>query len=167
MKNNFLYYVEGETEVTLVKALKEKYIQSGKIIKKNLVSSVVSKLELRTITPNTIVVIVIDTDIDKVDIFDKNIMELKKSKHIKKIVTILQINKLEDELLYSTNIKDIIFFLPSRSKSDFKRDFCRCTNIGAKLESHGFDINKIWSREAGNKFSKYSNDSDYIKLKSD
>ena len=70
----------------------------------------------------TNVVLVYDTDIDKTDILDKNIKQLKSSKHIKRIICIPQVLNLEDELVSATSVRQVIEILGSRTITDYKRD---------------------------------------------
>ena len=84
---------------------------------------------MRTLERETIVVLVFDTDIEKIDILDKNIELIKNSNNVRDIIYILQIKNLEDELVYSTKIKKIKDLLESKSDKDFKRDFISCNNL--------------------------------------
>lgn len=79
-------------------------------------------------------------------------------------LTILKI--FEDELLRSTNAKNIIEITKSKSKSDFKRDFCKLDNNCRKaLERHNFNIDKFWVNKPNNKFSFVDQLSHIIKIK--
>ena len=69
----------------------------------------------------TNVVLIYDTDIDKTDILDKNINQLKSSKHIKRIICIPQVLNLEDELVSATSVRQVIEILGSRTLTDYKR----------------------------------------------
>ena len=157
------YFVEGENERKLIETIKNKYLYSGKIKVMNTIQNKVSKSILRTLERETIVVLVFDTDIEKVDILDENIKIIKNSNNVRDIICIPQIKNLEDELIYSTNITKIIDLLESKSKKDFKNDFNNCKNLIKKLEDKEFKISKIWSREAVDIFKKYKNEA--IKIK--
>ena len=111
----------------------------------------------------TNVVLIYDTDIDKTDILDKNINQLKSSKHIKRIICIPQVLNLEDELVSATSVRQVIEILGSRTLTDYKRDLIRCSNLDKKLNEKNFDISKLWSKESPESFSKYGNDSIIIK----
>ena len=62
---------------------------------------------MRTLDSNTIVILVYDTDIAKLDILDENVKLILKNKNVKAIVFIPQIFSIEDELVYSTDIKKL------------------------------------------------------------
>jgi len=158
------YFVEGKNERKLIETIKNKYLYSGKIKVMNTIQNKVSKSILRTLERETIVVLVFDTDIEKVDILDENIKIIKNSNNVRDIICIPQIKNLEDELIYSTNITKIIDLLESKSKKDFKNDFNNCKNLLKKLEEKDFKISKLWSREAKNIYKKYENKSKEIKL---
>ena len=112
---------------------------------------------MRTLDSNTIVILVYDTDIAKLDILDENVKLILKNKNVKAIVFIPQIFSIEDEFVYSTDIKKIEDLLDSKSKREFKVDFNNCSNLLEKLLKKGFDIDRIWSRNPDRLFSKYSN----------
>ena len=71
----------------------------------------------RTLERETTVVLVFDTDVEKVNILDENIKIIKNSNNVRDIICIPQIKNLEDELIYSTNITKIIDLLESKSKN--------------------------------------------------
>ncbi|ALF18675.1 hypothetical protein [Fusobacterium animalis] len=158
------YFVEGENERKLIETIKNKYLYSGKIKVMNTIQNKVSKSILRTLERETIVVLVFDTDVEKVDVLDENIKIIKNSNNVRDIICIPQIKNLEDELVYSTKIKKIKDLLESKSDKDFKRDFISCNNLIKKLEEKEFKISKLWSREAKNIYKKYENKSKEIKL---
>lgn len=158
------YFVEGENERKLIETIKNKYLYSGKIKVMNTIQNKVSKSILRTLEREIIVVLVFDTDVEKIDILDKNIELIKNSNNVRDIIYILQIKNLEDELVYSIKIKRIKDLLESKSDKDFKRDFISCNNLIKKLEEKEFKISKLWSREAKNIYKKYENKSKEIKL---
>ena len=164
-KNRIFYYiVEGENEKKFIEIIKEKeYIPSGKIRVFNVIQNKISTTFLRTLDSNTIVILVYDTDIVKLDVLDENIKLILKNKNVTDIIFIPQILCIEDELVYSTDIKKIEELLDSKSKREFKADFNNCSNLLEKLLKKGFDINKIWSRNSDGEFSKYQNSSQKIK----
>lgn len=161
MKNNSIYYfVEGENEKTLVKTLKNKYIIAGKIKIHNVINKKISNFILRDISHNSIIILIFDTDIKNDDILKENVKILNKCS--KEIIFIKQVYCLEDELVYSTDIKKIENLLNSKSKKDFKSDFNNCSNLLFKLENKNFKIDLLWSREDGY-FKAYKNESRKIK----
>ena len=157
------YFVEGENERKLIETIKNKYLYSGKVKKINTIQNKVANSILRTLERETVVVLVFDTDVEKIDILDENIKLIMSSNNVKDVICIPQIKNLEDELIYSTNINKIVDLLESKSKKDFKNDFNNCKNLIKKLEDKEFKISKIWSREAVDIFKKYKNEA--IKIK--
>ena len=159
------YFVEGENERKLIETIKNKYLYSGKIKIINTIQNKVPNSILRTLERETVVVLVFDTDVEKIDILDENIKLIMSSNNVKDVICIPQIKNLEDELIYSTNINKIVDLLESKSKKDFKNDFNNCKNLIKKLEDKEFKISKIWSREAVDIFKKYKNEA--IKIKTE
>ena len=158
------YFVEGENERKLIEAIKNKYLYSGKVKIINTIQNKVPNSILRTLERETLVVLVFDTDVEKIDILDENIRLITNSNNVKDVIFIPQIKNLEDELIYSTNINKIVDLLESKSKKDFKNDFNNCKNLLKKLEEKEFKISKLWSREATDIYKKYENKSKEIKL---
>ena len=157
------YFVEGENERKLIETIKNKYLYSGKIKIINTIQNKIPNSILRTLERETVVVLVFDTDVGKIDILDENIKLIMSSNNVKDVICIPQIKNLEDELIYSTNINKIVDLLESKSKKDFKNDFNNCKNLIKKLEDKEFKISKIWSRETVDIFKKYKNEA--IKIK--
>lgn len=168
LKNcNLFYLVEGECDEAVVRALKEKYIHSGKIKVINVATKRVSDLVRRSIKTSTVCVLIFDTDIFNTgkgnsNIILENISILEKSQNVKKVVVICQDENLEDEIVRATNIKNITNLLNSRSVTDFKRDVISCSNLLKKLEDKNFDISKFWM-SPNLPFVKKGNESDLIK----
>ena len=158
------YFVEGENERKLIETIKNKYLYSGKVKIINTIQNKVTNSILRTLERETLVVLVFDTDVEKIDILDENIRLIMNSNNVKNVICIPQIKNLEDELIYSTNINKIVDLLESKSKKDFKNDFNNCKNLLKKLEEKEFKISKLWSREATDIYKKYENKSKEIKL---
>ena len=157
------YFVEGENERKLIETIKNKYLYSGKIKIINTIQNKIPNSILRTLERETVVVLVFDTDVEKIDILDENIKLIKNSNNVKDVICIPQIKNLEDELIYSTNINKIVDLLESKSKKDFKNDFNNCKNLMKKLEDKEFKISKLWSRNAVDIYKKYKNESTKIK----
>ena len=159
------YFVEGENERKLIETIKNKYLYSGKIKIINTIQNKVPNSILRILERETVVVLVFDTDVEKIDILDENIKLIMSSNNVKDVICIPQIKNLEDELIYSTNINKIVDLLESKSKTNFKNDFNNCKNLMKKLEDKEFKISKLWSRNAVDIYKKYKNDSEVIKKK--
>lgn len=115
--------------------------------------------------PTTEIVLVYDIDVTKLDVLKKNIKKLNKA-GFKKIYHIQSIKNFEDEIVFSSNIKNINIFFNTNSVDEFKELFINHKDIVNKLKTFSFDVNRIWSRE--NKkppFNVYSNkkDLDFIR----
>ncbi len=165
-KNNY-YFVEGYCEKTLIDALKKNpsLLVAGKVNVLNVVQNPISISFLLGIKENSRIIFVFDTDIDSnTSILKANIESVKKYCKKPEIITIPQINNLEDELKRSTNVKKITDITKSKSISDFKRDFCGLTNCRNSLEKHKFDIKKLWNKKPKNNFSFVEQLSHKIKL---
>ena len=88
-------------------------------------------------------------------------------RNVKKVILISQILNLEEELVYSTNMKQIKEFTKSKSNKEFKSDFLAMTdsNVPKKLNEVNFDIKRLWVRNATNRYKIFTNESGYIKKK--
>lgn len=143
------YFVEGQCEKALVNELKNKpqLIHSGSIQIVNVVENLISKSMLAKLDGQSHVVFIFDTDTKNEDILQKNISAVKKYVPRVKLSLIPQIENLEDELVYSCNIKRIEDFLSkAKTVKDFKHEFTRVSNLRSTLEKNKFDITKIWTR---------------------
>ncbi len=165
---NYQYYVEGDDEKCILNVLKTdlRCIMPGKVDKFNVVQEKLTIGRIRTMKTGTIVVLIFDTDTDNTTCLKDNIAFLKRQKGIiRQVICIPQIHNLEEELIYSCNIKEISEITQSKSNKDFKRDLLVRTNIDKRLKKCGFSMEKFWSRNPQNAFSSFSNDAAYIKLK--
>lgn len=161
-----LYYVEGEDEVKLIEVLKSnlRVIKPGKIQKLNVLQQEISTARLRTIKPATMVVLVFDTDTNNLDILKENLKILNSCTSVSEVVTIPQFHNLEEELIRSCNIKNITQLLNSKSRTEFKTDLIRVSNLDKKLKDHNFDITIFWNQNPQPPYDIISNQSDKIKL---
>ena len=161
----FQFYVEGEDEKKVIDTLKKdmKSIVSGKVDVLNVIQKEIRTPRIRTLKTGTTVILVYDTDIERIDILEKNIKSLQSSKQIKRIVCIPQVKNLEEELVRATNVRQVLDILGSKSLADFKRDIIKCTNLNKKLKEKDFDISKFWCKIPTNCFAKYGNDAELIK----
>ena len=100
---------------------------------------------------------VYDTDVLNTDILDLNIKLLNKY-GFKNIIHIQSVKNFEEEIVYSTKIKNINDVFKSQSNNEFKKKFLKCNNIYDKLESLNFNIDKMWSRKTTiDSFNNYFN----------
>lgn len=109
-------------------------------------------------------VLVFDTDKNDTAILLRNIQFLQKHSAVKEVLCIPQVKNMEDELVYSCNLKSVKELTGSKSLKDFKRDLLKCSNIASRLKNCGFSIVKFWSRMPQNKFSGIPNDAEKIKI---
>lgn len=147
MANIYHYYVEGECEKKLVDTLKDNnngYIVAGKVNVFNVQQELLSNLHLVALKRNTSVILIYDTDKQNKQILSQNISTLKNN-GFKNIICVAQNKNIEDELIRSTNIKEIKELLNSRSNKDFKSDFIKEKNLMNKLNEHNFDIKVLWN----------------------
>lgn len=167
MKSKYtLYYVEGEDEGKLIEVLKThlRVIKPGKVQKINVTQQKITEARLRIIKPNTMVVLIFDTDTNNLDILKENLKTLKSCATVSEIVTIPQFHNLEEELIRSCNIKNITELLNSKSKTEFKSDFIHVSNLDKKLKEHDFNIDLLWSKKPECPYNEILNQSKKIKL---
>ncbi len=76
----YQYYVEGDDEKKLLEILKRDFrcIKSGKIDKFNVIQNEFSTARIRTLKPDTVIIFVYDTDVDKPETLQKNIPSVNK-----------------------------------------------------------------------------------------
>lgn len=162
----YQYYVEGEDEKSLINALKTELrcVTAGKVETLNVTREKITAARVRTFKPNTVVILIFDTDVEKIDTLQSNIDFLKQQSAVKDVLCIPQVANLEEELVYSCNIKKITELTHSNTTSDYKRDLIKCNNLGARLRASGFEVNKMWTRKPTNSFRVFENDACKIKL---
>lgn len=157
------YYVEGENERVLVEILSkckdEKFnvIRPGKIDVFNVVEREIKSTHMLNLKDNTVVVLVFDTDTKSRAILDKNTKFLEKHKKIKDVILIPQVYNLEDELIRSCNIKNILQLLGCKSKKEFKSDFNKVNNLNEHLIKAEFTFNKLWRKNTNGVFAGIKN----------
>ena len=157
------YYVEGENERVLVEILSkckdEKFnvIRPGKIDVFNVVEREIKSTHMLNLKDNTVVVLVFDTDTKSRAILDKNTKFLEKHKKIKDVILIPQVYNLEDELIRSCNINNILQLLGSKSKEEFKSDFNKVNNLNEHLIKAEFTFNKLWRKKTNGVFAGIKN----------
>jgi len=162
----YQYFVEGETEKKLINELKKEVtlIRSGAVNVFNAVEQHLTNAMLTNLSSNTIVVLVFDTDKKKTDILKENITRLRQSKNVKDVWLVMQVENLEDELIRSTDVKEIKSLIGSRSNGDFKRDMLKEKRLMIKLYDHNFDLEKMWVTKPSMEYDHFHNDGEKIKL---
>lgn len=166
MANNiYHYYVEGEDEKKVIDTLKTsmQLIISGKVDVFNVIERKFTRNQILRLKQGTIVVLVFDTDTNKIDILLENIHFLKKQSIIKKVICIPQVKNLEDELLRSCDIKQIKELTNSKSNSNYKHDLIQHKSLSSALNKHKFNIEKFWCKKPTNLFNGIKNESQLIK----
>ena len=161
----YQYLVEGETEKKLLTELKKEggFILSGAVNHFNVVEHRLTNAMVANISSNTVVILVFDTDKKKTDILKENISKLKKSRNVKDIWCVMQVENLEDELIRSTDVRRIRDLLGCRSDSDFKRDLIKEKRLIAKLREHHFEIDKMWVTSPGIEYRDFQSAGEKIK----
>ena len=156
MNKKCIYYVEGDCEEQFIKAMKldPAKLMPGKVKVFNIIQNEIPKSQLLSISPGTIVVLVFDTDKPLTDYLKKNIDQLKKYCQTVRIVYLAQVMDFEDELVKATDVKKAQELTKSKSKSEFKSDFCRMNakNCRNMLDRHKIDVGKMWITDVNNPF---------------
>lgn len=103
------------------------------------------------------VVFVFDTDRNDTKYLEANISKVQTTCPSKvKLLFLVQVPNLEQELVLATDIKKISELTSSRSNKDFKTDFLTLKDCRATLEKHSFDIKKMWRQRIPNEFQLVS-----------
>ncbi len=167
MKSKYvLYYVEGDDEKKLLDVLKTdlRLIKPGKIQKLNVSTQEITVARLRTLSRDTMVVLVFDTDAGNVEILKNNIKTLKDCKAVSDIVIIPQVPNLEGELVRSCDIRNIKELLNSKTNGEFKSDIMSVSNLAKKLQEHKFDIQVFWSGVPTGAYQDVENQAAKVKM---
>lgn len=169
-QKRYLYLVEGDTEQKLIDVLKTetKSIRAGKTRVFNLFQHDITKALLTNISPNSVIVLVFDTDLSDPNLtkFWLNVERLNKSKNVKKIMFVPQCINFESELTYSTSIRNITQFFPTETVEQFKTQFIKSKSafLAVKLKENNFCLEKMWSRHPIGKYSSIKNTAEEIKI---
>ncbi len=141
------FFVEGETEIALLKALGILGVKQ----KLNLWENDVQKI-LRKLKPNTTIYIVYDTDITaQHQRFLANLNKLQNDKNITKIYLLQQTQNLEDELSTACSKSKVQLQKAFKAQDDkeFKSRLCECSpeNLLQKLNKLSLQTDKLWQGE--------------------
>ena len=168
MSKNYKYqfFVEGECEKKLIDELKKQQnmIVSGRVNVINVTTRELSSAILANLSSGTIVVLVFDTDRRDTSILRNNIRKLKKTRNVKDVWCVMQVENLEDEFLRTTDVKEIKDLIGCRSNSDFKREFLAEKRLMVKLKSHHFQYDLFWASSPSEEYSEYENCGYKVKL---
>lgn len=169
MSERFRYFVEGPCEKALIKAFMFRdgpgFID-GQVEVFNFVNERLSAQRARTIRRDSKIALVVDTDVERLDLFEENIKTLEKTAMVKRedIFVTMSVSNFEEEIVFAcSGLSNIHELFGTKGIPEFKRKFIAHKDIYSKLIGVGFDIKKIWSREPINSFSRYSNDGSKIK----
>lgn len=115
------YFVEGGCEEYLIKSIKNEYLLSGKIKVLNAVTKKITLNYIRPLKDKTICVLILDVDVfvnnsQNGNILKDNVKMLEERGF--EVILIPQIQNLEDEIVYSTDIKYCTELLGTTSKKD-------------------------------------------------
>lgn len=168
MNKACVYYCEGEDDQKLIDTLKMRpgRILPGKSKTLNVVQNLIPRSVLLSIKPETNIVLVFDTDVtSNIDTVQRNIKNIGKFCHGVRIIFLLQVKNLEDELERCTDVKSVTELTKSKSVSDFKASFRKMNNEQCRLmlEKHGIDVSKLWVTEAPAEFAFAERNSELIK----
>ena len=167
MKSKYvLYYVEGDDEKKLLEVLKTdlRLIKPGKIQKLNVTTQEITAARLRTLSRETMVVLVFDTDAGNVEILKSNIKTLENCKAVSDIVIVPQVPNLEGELVRSCDIRNIKELLNSKTNGEFKSDIMSVSNLAKKLQERKFDIQVFWSGVPKGDYQNIKNQAAKVKI---
>ena len=166
MIKNCVYFCEGPCEEALIKALQKApaLIAAGRPRHLNVIQNVIPNSVLLQIKQGTTVVFVFDTDKEITDKLQKSIELVKKHCQQSKIVFLIQVKNLEDELVRCTDVKKVTDLTQSQSVSNFKTAFCRIKDLRELLERHQIDVAKLWTTNPTEVFAFVPQNSELIKL---
>lgn len=168
MNKNCVYYCEGEDDLKLIDALKvpPSRILPGKSRKLNVIQSLIPKSILVSIKPGSNVVLVFDTDVTiNLEVVKKNIDNIKRYCRDVNIIYLLQVKKLEDEIVRCTDMKSVLELTKSKSLSNFKSDFKNMKDEECRhaLERHKINVQDLWTTPAPAEFNFIERNSSQIK----
>lgn len=166
MIKNCVYFCEGPCDVALINALRKEpsLIVSGRPREFNVIQNQITNSMLLTIKPGTTVVFVFDTDKEITDKLKRSIELIKTRCPKTKIVFLMQVKNLEDELVRCTDLRKVTDLTQSESLSNFKTAFCRITNLRDLLERHKIDVNRLWATNPPEVFAFVPRNSELIKI---
>lgn len=168
MIKNCIYFCEGPCDISLLNALRREpsLILPGRMKEFNVIQNQITTSMLLAIKPGTTVVFVFDTDKEITDKLKKSIKLIHERCPKTKIVFLMQVKNLEDELVRCTDIKKVTDLTQSNSLSNFKTAFCRITNLRDLLDRHKINVNQLWTTKPSEIFEFIPLNSYEIKTKS-
>lgn len=162
------YFVEGECEEKLINSYKlPPYLgfKPGKVEVFNFIQKRISNQRLLSLNKNTVIILVYDIDVEKIEILEENIKKLNDFDF--KVYHIQSIKNFEDEIVFSTNLKNINSMFNTEGIEEFKNHFIHQDKLPNRLSKENFSIEKIWSRvNTKEPFCKFSRKEDLKFIKS-
>ena len=125
--SKILYLVEGQCERNLLKSFMDSKTNSfkcGKVEVLNFNNQLISKSYALSLSPDTIVVIVIDTDINSTETLERNLEMLSRHSRIKEsnINIVMSVPTLENEIIDSCDkLKNIDDLFNTSGLKNFKK----------------------------------------------
>ncbi|MDO4197838.1 MAG: hypothetical protein Q4D13_02460 [Erysipelotrichaceae bacterium] len=168
MRRNCMYLVEGPCERKLIEALKENpsKIIPGKIKVFNVIQDKIPKSVLLSVQPDTMMVLVFDTDVVKTDVLRENIRSLKRYCQRVSIVYLAQVLNFEDEIIRCTDVSKAEELTKSKTIANFKSSVNRMKayDFRMSLERHKLDMNKLWNKKTSKEFSFIEQNHKLVKI---
>ena len=150
MNTRCIYFAEGDCEAQLLNALRlyPEKILPGKVRVFNVVQNLIPKSRLLSLQAGMSVVFVFDTDTEQTERLRQNIQRVQRYCRVR-LLTVAQVLNLEDELVRSTDVREVQELTRSKSQRNFKSDFCRMKpeDCLAMLHRHRLDLEKLWAKE--------------------
>ena len=163
-RKHYQYYVEGQCEKKLIDELKKhQLVIPGNVNVKNVTQEFLGPGHLRLLPPDTVVILLFDTDAGNPSILQKNMITLNKYRNIISVWCVCQVENLEAELVRATTVREVKALLGCQSNKDFKSSFISERYLLEKLNHHGFRLEALWSTSPGGTFSGIINDGWRIK----
>lgn len=160
MSKQIIYYVEGDCEkkfIDIYKTNPYNVFVHGKVYVFNFINKIITLDRLSALSRNSTIVLIYDTDVANTNNLEANIKILR-DHGFHDIIHIQSIKTFEDELVYSTSIRNINEIFNTESDNEFKSKFLRVGNdsIESRLKKLNFNEELIWSRKTSDPlFLKY------------
>ena len=162
-----VYLTEGECEEKLVKALKgsPSMILPGKVKRFNVIQNELSASMLMQFEPDSMVVLVFDTDKAITEHLKKNIEMLRSLSFEVEVLTVAQVLNFEDEIERATDVTKALDLTRSRSVDDFKRAVNRMKEKEFRnaLKRHKLDMTLLWNQNPPRTFRFVKQDAEKVK----
>ncbi len=166
MNAKCIYFAEGDCEAQLLNALKRhpERILPGKVRVFNVIQNLIPGSQLLTLQPGMTVVFVFDTDTGRTERLRQNIARVQRYCRVR-LLTVAQVLNLEDELVRCTDAHEAEDLTHSRSRRNFKTDFCQMKpeDCAAMLDRHRLDMDRLWAKDPPAEYGFLSQDGHIVK----